>query len=101
MRQVEFDTGDGFDGERLFMLHALQCVTHQSYKEYETYFSPRMAAREHKEKLVRVRGGLTMEFCVGQWWSSLGDSKVFLKKNGLTACISNLFCRAALSQDYL
>ncbi len=74
--RVEYDAGDTFEGERLFVLHALQVLPQLSYKAKETDVNLRMSARDHREKLVPVQGGATVEFCVGQWWSSLGSSEV-------------------------
>jgi tripeptidyl-peptidase-2 len=61
---------------RRFMLHTVQCRDGMSFRETE---QKEMLSLEPEKEIVRsaaVTGGRTLELCLAQFWSSLGESVI-------------------------
>ncbi len=68
--------GSNIDGPRRFILHTLQHMPRQSFDNIEVrkFFS--IAPRQERVETFEVEGGRTLELCLAQYWSSLGDSEI-------------------------
>jgi len=80
-------------GPRVFYLHAVQRRPHMSYRDSQAKKAFRLREQGQRESFVfAVRPGLTLELCVAQFWSSLGESTLDLEVHfhGLLADRSSL-----------
>ena len=68
--------GDGGANKRLFILHLIQLQPHRTNRSIDCDEWFRMGAGESKTFSCAVVGGLTLELCVAQFWSSLGESSL-------------------------
>lgn len=65
-----------FETQRHFVLHCLQRVSQTPFRRTAYYKVLSMGGNEESTHNVNVRGNCTMELCVAQFWSSLGNSQL-------------------------
>ncbi|MCH7725669.1 MAG: S8 family serine peptidase, partial [Planctomycetes bacterium] len=73
------------DESRLMVLHTLQRLPHSTYRDWGGRHYIRLLPGSEAVRSFRVAGGHTLEVCLAQFWSSLGESEfdVELKFHGL------------------
>ena len=84
--KVVLNTGV-FDGSRRLVVHTQQNLPLASHKTMSKQSYPTMGGGESWEDHITVAGGKTVEICLAQWWSSVGDTKVCL-----SVCVSVCVC---------
>eukprot|EP00053_Salpingoeca_punica_P021126 m.212682 g.212682 ORF g.212682 m.212682 type:complete len:1376 (-) comp21170_c0_seq1:295-4422(-) len=72
-------TAHTFDNNRRYALHTQQLAPHRSYAELDRSSYPTLSSGESHETYVPVIPGKTVEICLAQWWSSIGQSSVSLE----------------------
>jgi len=68
-------TGHNNDRARVYIVHTVQRIPQQTFKVQETYHQVQVA-NDKIEKSFNVEGGVTIELCLAQYWSSLGTSEI-------------------------
>ena len=63
----------GQDTQRFFMVHAIQLLPERSHQASGTRQYIWMDPLEEQVRSFAVEGGATLELCVAQYWSSLGE----------------------------
>ncbi len=66
-------TGD-MDGPRRFVVHTLQVLPRVSFDKSSLRRFTTLRPQSEEVSSIAVTGGRTLELCLGQYWSSLGES---------------------------
>jgi tripeptidyl-peptidase II len=61
---------------RMFDIHVVQIEPKQSFKQNEKRFTVALSPGTSREFAFPVRGGVTMELCIAQRWSSAGATSI-------------------------
>ena len=69
-------TAHQYTGSRRFALHLQQLAPHTPFRELSRNDNPVLESEGDWRGGMKVKGGIVMEVCLTQWWSSLGDSTV-------------------------
>eukprot|EP01090_Pellita_catalonica_P021398 TRINITY_DN7997_c0_g1_i1.p1 TRINITY_DN7997_c0_g1~~TRINITY_DN7997_c0_g1_i1.p1 ORF type:complete len:1175 (-),score=236.91 TRINITY_DN7997_c0_g1_i1:46-3237(-) len=64
------------DSRRRLLIHTVQLRPQVKFETTETHKYYWLSAGSPTQHALRVYGGLTVEICVAQYWSSLGDSEI-------------------------
>ncbi|MCH7990350.1 MAG: tripeptidyl peptidase II, partial [Planctomycetes bacterium] len=62
--------------QRRFVLHTVQILPGQSFEEHESRQYLSLRPGTDVVRSIPVVGGYTLEFCLAQYWSSLGSSEI-------------------------